>query len=434
MKNKIFSLVMLAMAFVGLTACNDDNWNPGGSKSDEGTVSLASMDVDVNTEEDVVSRASVNTDAYLVEILNTKTSTVEGNYVYGEMPDVVTLPEGDYTVNVKSHVVKDADWSAPYYVGTKNFSVTAGKLTEIGLVTCKFSNIKVTIRYSADLLKLLGDDANVNVVANDKGSLDFKRDETRSGYFAAVDGSATLVAHLTATIAGNPIQAIKPFDDVAAGQHHIITFNVKNGSSTIPDEFGKIDPSGITIDATIEHEDIAGNVNTGEENKPGDNKRPGDEEWPDDPVTPGPGPDEPGPDQPGEEAIEFDGPGLDLTGGVNNYEEGKAYAITIKAPKGIENLQVNISSDNADFIGSAGELLPLTFDLAHVDDPGVENNLHNDLGLPVNAQVNGQSEVLFDVTGLVPLLTAFPGTHTFSIDVTDKEGAKKSMKLVIFVA
>lgn len=428
MKTKIFSLMFLAAACVGLTSCSDDNWNPGGNKSDVGSLSLESMAVDVNTVEDTHSRAAVNTDSYLVEITNKTTGASEGSFVYGTMPEVVTLTEGDYTVSVKSHEVKDAEWSAPYYVGDKDFTITAGKITEIGTVLCKFSNIKVTVRYTAELAKMLGDDANVRVVANDNGTLDFKRDETRSGYFAALEGSSTLVAHFTAEIDGNPVEAIKTFTDIAAGQHHIITFSVKNGSSTIPDEFGKVDPAGINIDVNIEHEDVSGNVTAEEDNKQSGNERPGKEEWPEEP---GPGPDQPGPDQPGTDEITFKCETAKLDGTPNTIEDGAEYKVDIHADKGINELWVTIESTNDGFKASAGELLPLNFDLAHLDDATYENL--KSIGLEGNEAVLGKTDVPFEITDLVPLLSAFQGTHSFIIRVVPAEGEEKSVTLTFEV-
>lgn len=424
MKTKILSLMLLVASGAGLTSCSDDNWNPDGNSSTEGTLSLSSMDVDVAQGETLLARAGVNTDGYLVEIVNAESGVTENSYVYAQMPEVITLPVGDYTVNVESHKVKDAEFDAPYFVGSKEFSITAGKLTEIGTVTCKFSNIKVSIRYTEELAKMLGDDSNVKVVANDNGTLNFGRAETRSGYFAAVEGSTTLVAHFTATIDGNAIQAIKTFTDVAAGQHHIITFSVKNGSSTVPDEFGTISPTGITVDAEIEHEDIAGNVTADEDNTSGTATRPGTEEWPDDePTTP----DDPVVD-PAAEPITFNGNGLNLDGGTNpvNLDE---YIIDIHADNGIANLFVKIESDNEAFIASAGQMVPMNFDMAHLDDENYEKLAS--IGLEGNAAVLGKTDVPFDISALVPLLESFPGTHTFTITVTDSEGNTLSKKLII---
>lgn len=438
MKTKIFSLLLSVAACVGLASCHDDNWNPGYGSDTEGSVSLSSMSVDVDTDEALLSRAGVSTDAFLVDLLDKTTGAVKRSYTFGSMPEVVSLPAGDYTVSVRSHNVKDAEWEAPYYVGQTDFTIEVGKITEIGTVSCKFSNIKVTVKYTKELLSYMGDDAKVRVIANDRGELDYSGTETRAGYFAAVEGSTTLVAEFSATIKGNTVTALKTFTDVKAGQHHIITFSVKNGNATIDDEFGTIEASGIKIDADINHETVGGNAPAGDDNQQGTTTRPGEEEWPDEPVTPGPGPDVPGPAvAPIRIEANKDCPKLNLDGGTNKVEDGKAYKVDIYADKLISHLYVKISSDYESFLGSAGAMLPLDFDLAHIEEEhGAELKAMmddpNTLGLPCDEKVLDKDYVLFDVSGLVPLLSGFPGTHEFTITVEDKEGNTLTKKLILF--
>lgn len=420
MKTKIFSLLFAVIACLGLAACNDDNWDPNGWDK-EGSVSFATMSLDVDDATTEVSRAGISTDNFIVTIKDKTSGAVRRTYKYGTMPEVVSLPVGSYTVFVKSHEIKPAEFDAPYYVGSADFSIDAGKITEIGSILCKFMSIKVTIKYTKELASKLGESAHVKVVANDRGELDFVYGETRSGYFEAVDGSSTLVAEFFANINGNDVYAIKSFGDVTAGQHHIITFSIKNGTGTIPDEYGQISQDGITIDANIEHEDVSSNTQVSDNSGSSDHKRPGDEEWPD----------EPGPDDPVDDPIRFDTE-LNLAPKTNGVD-GDKYEVNIHADNGIENLWVNIETSNADFSDAVSDLMPMKFDLAHLDE-----NLYAKLtgiGLKANEDVLGQKDVPFVISSLVPLMSSFAGTHTFTIEVTDKANPAntKSMSL-IFIA
>ena len=429
MKTGILSFILSIAACVALTSCNDDTWTPGttAAGNGEGLVSLASIDVDVDNDVAVVSRAEVSTDAFLVGI-NSTDGSVKRSYTYGSMPEVITLPAGEYTVSVKSHDVKDAEWDAPYYVGSADFSVTTGQITEIGTVFCKFSNIKVTVKYTKELAEYLDENAHVTVTTNDHGSLDFTATETRSGYFAALEGSSTLVAEFTANIKGNVINSIQTFTDVTAGKHYIITFSIKNGTATLPDESGTITLPGLTVDANIEHENLNGTAPVEDDNKGESVERPGNEDWDDDnntdPVTPTP---------PSTQAITITPDekckNLNLDGGVNPVVDGDTYIINIHADNGIENLKVNIQSTNDGFIEAAGEMLPMEFDLAHLDDTLYENL--KSIGLEGNAAVLNQTDVPFDITELVPMLLIYEGTHTFVISVTDKEGNSLSKSLIL---
>ncbi len=435
MKTKILSIFLSVVAMLGLASCSDDNWNSGNAGASEGSLSLGSLNVDVDIDESLVSRAQVSTDAFIVDLINRSTGAVQRSYTYGSMPEVISLPVGDYTVSVRSHNVIAADWEAPYYAGQEDFSIEVGKITEIGTVVCKFSNIKVTVRFTKELISSVGSDAKVTVIANDRGSLDYALSETRPGYFAAIEGSSTLVAEFNGTVEGNAVHAIKTFTDVEAGQHHIITFSVKNGNSQLPDEHGTIDAGGITVDADIAHESLSGDAPTADENQQGSNRRPGDEEWPDEPTPPGPGPDDPTPPGPVTEPITIapnsDCPGLDLNGGENEVVDGDPYIVDIHADSGITKLNVTIQSTNNDFLASAGEFVPLDFDMCNLSDSEYEGLAS--IGLEGNDAVRNKTDVPFDISGLVPLLAAFPGQHSFIITVNDAAGNSLTKKLIFKV-
>lgn len=261
MKTKILSFFLTIMAVVGLSACHDDDWNPDISGG-EGTVSLKSLGIDVSEGAEVIeSRLSYDVSAFLVKIYDVKGLPV-GSWTYSEMPEVFTLPAGVYTVEVESHKVEKAAWDKPYFKGSKEFTIVKNDIADIGLVTCKFANIKVSVRYSDALTELLGPDTKVEIVCNDEGMLTYTPSETRIGYFAAVEGSTTLVATFSSTIRNQKVRLTKTFSNIAPGQHRIITFTAKTGDGTIPDETGKIDlgSSSLFIDADVVTEEINGNI------------------------------------------------------------------------------------------------------------------------------------------------------------------------------
>ncbi|MDE6135066.1 MAG: DUF4493 domain-containing protein, partial [Muribaculaceae bacterium] len=253
--------------------------------------------------------------------------------------------------------------------------------------------------------------------------------ETRAGYFEALEASNTMVATFSATINGQPFEKRIIFEDVEAGQWRKINFSTQ-ATPSVPQPEGSIDlGNGISINIGYVDTDLTQSGSVGDEEIIENPGRPGVE----DPKEPDqPGPDEPGPDQPGDEnAISFTYNGDPVEGStVNDNASGTAYLVVISAEKGMKGLEVEISSDNDDFIASVTELMPLKFNLANPESDELAENLAS-IGLPVRDQVVGKTSVDFDISGLVPLLVTFNGEHTFKVTANDADGNSKTLDLVI---
>lgn len=430
MKTKIYSLFVMMMSAVIFTGC-DDTWKPGDYEfaKNTGGISLTSIDVDIDDNPNVVSRSTIDTSDFLVTITDKATGKTasfnnqECSWTYSEMPEVFTLPVGTYTAFVESHKQEKAAWATPYYQGSADFEIKDGEITSIGTVVCSFASVKVSVRYSEALKKVMSSDSEVNVVCNDEGALTWTSAETRAGYFEAVDGSTTLIATFNGTVQGQSVTKIKEFTDVKKGNYYIITFTLKSGDSTVPDEFGNIDPNGgITVDAGIEETDEPGNINPGDDPDTPANQRPGNEEWPDDPEQPE-NPDDPK-DPDTTDAIKFTSTTLKLGEENSNDPSISPAVVVIAAKDGIAELNVKITTDNASFEESVSGLMPMEFDLANLDDDTAA--ALSSIGLPVNDEVKGKTSIDFDITALAPLLSSFPGTHRFIISVKDANGETNS--------
>lgn len=423
MKFKIFTIIAAAATALALTSCHDEIVNGGDNEAKECDVNLRSLAVEVNNAEKVIeSRTTIDLSDYVVQIFNSTGSKVK-EWRYADMPDVFPMNEGDYKVRVYSHEVQNAEWEKPYFLGEKEFSVAAGQVNEIGIVTCKLSNIKVTIKFSDRLRKYMADDCKVTVIANDQGRLEFTPDETRAGFFKALEGSSTLVAEFTGTVGGTPVVLRHVCSDVEGGQHRIITFKVKDNDPSLPDETGGISiGDGISLDVETVDEDLNGNINVDEDIlDPSD--RPGQED-PDDPVDPV---DPVDPDNPDEDANSLTITSTDVSFDEPNPTKDQVI-VAIDSKYGLEHLQVTISSDNKDFVASVSELLPMSFDLAY---PGEYAEGFSSMGFPTGDEVIGQTHIDFNISQFVPLLNAFPGTHSFQISVTDIKG-KQVIKTLTF--
>ena len=422
MKNKILRLIPLIALVLGLSACDDHNY--GGEDVAEGSISFASFGVDVQEGQTVVeSRTGIDVSGYLVKIVNTATGRVVMQSAYCQLPGVISLPVSDYKIKVESHEVQPAEFDRPYYAGETAVKVSANSISDAGKVTCRFSSIRVSIRYADNLRPLLGDDVTVTVNTSGTGELVFTPTDSRSGYFEAVEGSTTLVAIFRGTVNGQLTELRKELTDIKAGDHRIITFKIK-----LPDDFpdagGTIDPStGVTIDSSVENVDRNGNVTFEEDNLGGDD-RPG-QEGPEGPENP----DNPNiPDKPDSD-VSMTAPELVFDEQMDCSP--KNGIVNIHADSGIAHLYIKVDTDNDDFRDIALQMFGEDkFDFA---DPNMSEESKaqlEPLGLSYGDAILNQTDVPFDISMFIPLLSGFRGTTTFNLTVVSNNGAELSKSLI----
>lgn len=435
MKSNIIRLAACAALTVSLAAC-DDNWKGDEPTPQGGTAATLQLkdhlNVEVNNNASRASRASYDLSGFNVKILNSDGSAVkDADWTYAQLPGVFTLNPGDYSVKVVSSLTHPAvAWDAPYFEGSKTFSIAAGEIKDLGTVTCNLANLKVTVKFTPELLAALDDDqASVDVRVNDSDALTYGINETRSGYYLLTEGNQSMVAEFTGMIDGNKETMRQVFtENVKPGYHRIITFGIHKPVIPDPDPSGTVDPSdGITIDVTVTTEDINSGVTVEEDViNPGDN--PGGE-----------GGDGPVPPTPSQSYISIDLPegsplkiSQDANDGVYNdaslfgkEEDGlKPVKFTVKAKNSVAHFKVTIISTTLtpDELANVG--LADSFDL---ENPvtmvnGEQTDLSaalSGLGFPVGSAVLNSS-LDFDISEFIPLLAVLgEGTSTFQFTVTD---------------
>lgn len=449
MKPNIFTYIAAAIALGAASSACSDNWTADVGEDGEGTLATSSLIPTVKNEEKFIddirtpnrksraaSRAAINLTDFIVEV-NDASGAQAAAWTIGTMPSLPTFPVGTYTVNVRSHNVNNAAWSEPYFVGSQPFKIENGQLTYVDPVVCTLANIKVSVKFEKKLLAATTDngaDFQVTVTSKPGISLTYTPQETRAGYFEAFNDLTTLNVEFTGTVSGNKETASAVLTNVAAGQHRQITFVLKNNNNSSPDETGNIniDKEGINVDFSVIQEDMTANIAI-EETPGSDNDRPGQEEGgdPNPPTPPGPG---------DENAIKFTSETLDVEGGANMAHEFgpgvKDAIVKIHSDNGVKNLNVEIISDflTDEFLGGVG--MTTKFDLANADDTKeLENgytlatNLRG-LGFDVNEDVVGKTDLDFNITQFMPLILQ-NGDHIFKITVTDSEGNRKEMTLLV---
>lgn len=415
--NKIYKLISsLCTAAVILTiaSCSkDDPFVTGGENAPHYSVSLAKLKVEALNKENIIesTRAGedIDVDDFTVEFR--RGDVVEKSFRYGDMPSAVDLREGSYTA-VAYYGSKELPqgWNAPYFEGKSEFMVGANEVNEVEPIVATFSNVKVTILFDEALAAVLSDDAKVNVVVGENGNLDFTSGETRSGYFAYVDDSPSLVARFSGQVEGIAQTMTKIHTDVRPGNHYRITFRLRTPGTSGE---GTLDRPDLRIDATVTVDDMTISVDSGDD-VIDDDLRPsqGDE--------PGPPPSNDGPE------ISAKAP-IDLNG-VNVVVPGMECVLYVKSETGIETFTVDIDSETltAEVLGGVG--LSTHLDLVN---PGSLREGLESLDFPVGEEVKGSKEVKFDITSFLDLLGIYgAANHNFILTVTDAGGKTvKTLKL-----
>lgn len=427
MKNIFLICLTLMAVLFTFSACHSEKMETGATDV-TGQLSLASMKMEVDLKVDTVypqSRAGVDVSNFLLTIKNSQGEQVE-QYTYSEMPEIISLPVGTYTVVASSAEAATNGFDVPFYTGsTELFTIKENELTEVSALTCRLANVMISVEYDEELRKLMGEDVVTTVKIGDN-SLDIPSSETRKAYLIALASVSPMDITLKGTIDGESVTEVNRVEEVQAGQYNIIKYTlspVDDGNNSVGGNLN----IAINVDSSMTSSDETVGVNPGEE--------PGIDDFPTD-----------GGEEPGDGDGDSDGDGeggitsdINITGkklGDSSFDIDQTQTITgattlivgIEAPAGIQNLKVTISSDNADFesIGASFG----TFDLAN---PGDKESMIAELGLPYGTAVKDKTELDFDISTFTSLLIPFDGTHTFKITVTDNQGKTESKSLVINV-
>ena len=199
MKSKILSIIASAAMLVSVASC--DNYEPKIVGGGEGKLDTSSLSVEVSNAEKIVnegsatkkglSRAVTDLSDYLVIVTDAQGNEVK-RWTYATMPELPTFPAGTYNINVLSREEPtSAEWDAPFFKGSTSFTIVADEVTDNVKVVCKLANIRVTVKFTDELVAASAGDIKVTVRSEGEQNLTFTPSETRSGYFAAVDGLET---------------------------------------------------------------------------------------------------------------------------------------------------------------------------------------------------------------------------------------------------
>ena len=396
---KFISIIALALS-IGLVGCERDKIGYNDKNGATGTLSFMNFDIQTSTSIDIVARSS-STDVsnYIIRIFDANGDQVGSDYIYGQMPESITLFTGTYTMKIQSQSqVPAAEFDAPAYGATvNNIVIEEDKTTDLGAVTCKLINIKVSVGYSDLMQEVLGDDVKV-VVEIGNGSLTFPKGETKCGYFAAPEASNAMTVKFSGTVDGTYGTMTRAFTDVKAGQWRKITFiyiENEEGNATFD----------IQVEDWCDEMELASNIEVSEEV-----------------IGPDPGADDDNNSNPDTPKVFYKGGSVPKSPIV--VTNGMQLSFTISAPKGIAAFLVDMASDNDDFNDDVLSMGISPIDLINPSEAQI--SICTMFGFTYGSALAGLTETVFDLSGAVTPLLGFPGTHSFTLNITDTEGNSSS--------
>lgn len=406
---------MMAIALVACGSCKKEKFNYGGTGTAMGTLSFSGLAIEVSDETLPVAAAPTRASADMYAVYIDDAEGVRHlSTTYGELQENIELPAGSYTLTVQSSKeIPTAEFESPVYGTTKEFTIEAGKTTELGTLTCSLLQCKVSVSYNDDFLAMVTGEGATTVELTTGSPLEYKmtytpdegpKYEKRNGYFA-VSGT-TLTVTFRGQIAGKTQRMTKTFTGVAPKQWRQITF------------VQKIDEEGdatfdITISDYVEDETL-------------DNDVAGDEEIiGSDPNAPA-----------GDGGIKLVSTcDYDITRPIVVPENGQPFVLTMNAevPNGVRKFTVEIDTTNPDFLNSVVTTTGgSTLDLVNPSPEtiGIFTNL---IPFPYGDKVKNQTLIEFDLSTAQGPILAFKGTHTFTMVVIDNTGCRNEIPVVLVV-
>lgn len=453
MKKRFISILAASAMFAG---CN----TPLIEDTESGYGEL-SLDLSASDEFEVVSKAS-ETDGKLrnedineftIKMVRTPDGMTKEYARFGDMPQMVQLPSGKWTLTASSPETLPAAFDQPVYGATHEFDVKVGEVSAEKLV-CPLQNIKMSFNLAEEFTAELkdftitvsnGDGADralywTNVESEVEDQFTTK-DMSKPGYFSV---SPRIVIRVDAKRKLDNSEAYHEISltDAEAKDHVVVKLGAKvTGQSGFK----------LTIDPSVNERDEEADI-------PGFDEDPVEDEW-DTPVgggdtgsgddNTGSGDDNTGSGDGAENPIILTWTGKESLPEVTEIQPTMDVNLKLTSPAGIGEFKIKIASDTPAFLNIVSMMTSSPRDMASTSKEPILVDLINDpvavesfksVGLKTGAELTGAgvTEIEFALSALVPMIPsagqAAPDTyHTFTLMVADKNGVKNEWALTFHV-
>lgn len=418
---------------MGLASCLSENPYAADSNNN-GNLRL---EVEIVQPEATTRAASdIDTKTFPVTIVDNSGKVVKEYSAQSEVPTLVPMEVGKYTVSAHQPGELLQKMDHPYYKGSKDVEILKGVTSDVDIL-CKMANSCITINYSDEFLEAF---TSWSVTVNDgsETALSFTSQDgvkSQSIYWLFKDNATILTVNFQGmTQEGNKIsatnylaksQASEKYDD---GNENFtggdaVTINVSPVESTD----GYLET--ITISASVVFTETNETIDVDVwEGAPGEN--PGGNEGGETPGGNG------GNDNPStENTITLTLP-QNMT--INMTTDPSLGDAKIAATAGIKSLVAKVTSTSEEMINSLQEVADQYEGVDLVAGCDVVGNqaladFLAELGQELSVPSVGDKEYTFPIGNFFLFLSILPGEHTFELVVEDMDGNKKTGSLVLTV-
>ena len=415
-KNILIAVTMTVLALV--SSCQK-----APSVREKGVGYLSFSEFSLGLDESVVTKANSPADGtYSIKIIDADDNVIEEK-TYAQVRDndnKISVPAGEYTLVACSSAedVPFAEFENPVYGVTKDFSIEAGKTTEIGELVCTLLQCKVTVAYSDEFMANVTGNCTTSVELTAGYPLDYKivkegsncRYDQESGYFAVNDGNSMTVI-FSGSVGGKNVKQTKSFTGIAPRQWRQVKFVQKvseQGEATFD----------IVINDLIGDASLNNVVDT-EEDVIGDD-----------------------PDAPkGDGGIKLE---IDYEGGcdtqitdLNNIlivpvaERDMKIRLKATIPNGVKKFTVDIDSDNSAFLMAVDAAQARKLDL--INPLEANKIIFEVVPFPHGPEQLGKTEILFNLDDAQDAILLYKGKHTFTMNIVDESGCKNQIPVSMVV-
>lgn len=414
------SLIIFGAALALLSSCQK---TVSPAIQETGTLSFADLRIGYDTDIDAKPGTKAEFVApgnYAIFIYNESGEQVyTTSYSKSQSEGGISLLAGEYTLEARSseESVPAAIFEVPVYGVKKSFSIDAGQTTSIGALTCTLVQCKVTVDYDSEFLKDVTGECHTDVTVTTGSPLSFKLAyndgvatyDKSAGYFAVNNGAKTTMAiEFNGKIQGKSQKMIASLTNIQPRQWRQITFYKKvDAQGTATFQIGitsYVDDEELVVPLTADAEPVIG-------------------EDPDAPKGDG------GITIAFAEGCTY----TELTNIVvpDPNVEPLNLAFDITVPGGIKKFVVDITSDNDGFMSSVALTGSTQLDL--INPLASQGLIFDIVPFPHGQDLIGKTALQFDLSAAQEPISIFKGHHTFMMTITDQQGCKNSIPVVLVI-